>query len=100
MVILCGRMVYIKRIFGDFMWQDGIKRIYGDFMCQDGIKRIYGDFMWQDGIKCRKVITVNRIQLVIKGCGYDVQRHFKQYFSYIVAVSFIGGENHGPAASH
>ena len=22
-----------------------------------------------------------------------VQRHFQQYFSYIVAVSFIGGEN-------
>ena len=25
--------------------------------------------------------------------GYGVQRHFQQYFSYIVAVSFIGGEN-------
>jgi hypothetical protein len=25
---------------------------------------------------------------------YGVQRHFQQYFSYIVAVSFIGGENH------
>jgi hypothetical protein len=24
---------------------------------------------------------------------YGVQRHFQQYFSYIVAVSFIGGEN-------
>ena len=24
---------------------------------------------------------------------YDVQRHFQQYFSYIVAVSFIGGGN-------
>ena len=36
------------------------------------------------------------------------QRHFQQYFSYIVAVSFIdggnrtrvSGENHRPAASH
>jgi len=27
---------------------------------------------------------------------YGVQRHFQQYFSYIVAVSFIGR----PAASH
>jgi hypothetical protein len=32
-----------------------------------------------------------------------VYRHFKQYFSYIVAVSFIGGgnvpgENHRPVA--
>jgi hypothetical protein len=26
--------------------------------------------------------------------------HFQQYFSYIVAVSFIGGENHPPVASH
>jgi len=25
--------------------------------------------------------------------GYDVLRHFQQYFSYIVAVSFIGGGN-------
>jgi hypothetical protein len=27
------------------------------------------------------------------GQGYGVQRHFQQYFSYIMAVSFIGGEN-------
>jgi len=27
-------------------------------------------------------------------------RHFQQYFSYIVAISFIGGETHRPAASH
>jgi hypothetical protein len=29
-------------------------------------------------------------------------RHFQQYFSYIMAVSFIGipGENHRPGASH
>jgi hypothetical protein len=25
--------------------------------------------------------------------GYGVQRHFQQYFSYIMAVSFIGGRN-------
>jgi hypothetical protein len=32
-----------------------------------------------------------------------IQRHFQQYFSYIMAVSFIGGgtgENHLPVASH
>jgi len=27
------------------------------------------------------------------GKGYGVQCHFQQYFSYIMAVSFIGGEN-------
>jgi hypothetical protein len=27
------------------------------------------------------------------GLGYGVKRHFQQYFSYIVAVSFIGGGN-------
>jgi hypothetical protein len=27
------------------------------------------------------------------GYGYGVLRHFQQYFSYIVAVSFIAGEN-------
>jgi hypothetical protein len=26
--------------------------------------------------------------------------HFQQYYSYIVAVSFIGGGNHWPVASH
>jgi hypothetical protein len=39
---------------------------------------------------------------------YGVLCHFQQYFSYIVAVSFIGGgnrstwrkENHRPVASH
>jgi hypothetical protein len=37
---------------------------------------------------------------------YDVYRHFQQYFSYIVAISFIGGEtevpgeNQRPVASH
>jgi hypothetical protein len=25
--------------------------------------------------------------------------HFQQYFSYIMEVSFIGGENHPPVAS-
>ena len=33
---------------------------------------------------------------------YDVLCHFQQYFSVILAVSFIGvpGENHRPATSH
>jgi len=38
---------------------------------------------------------------------YGAKHHFQQYFSYIVAVSFIGGgnrrvpgENHWPVASH
>ena len=40
------------------------------------------------------------------GLVYGVKRHFQQYFSYIVAVSFIGGgnrstpKNHRPVASH
>ena len=31
----------------------------------------------------------------MQGCGYGygVQRHFQQYFSYIVGISFIGGGN-------
>jgi hypothetical protein len=32
--------------------------------------------------------------------GYGIYRHFQQYFSYIVAVSFIAGGNRVPAASH
>jgi hypothetical protein len=35
------------------------------------------------------------------GKGYDVERHFQQYFSYMVAVSFIGGGNRRkPPTSH
>jgi len=29
-----------------------------------------------------------------------ILRQFQQYFSYILAVSFIGGGNRRPAASH
>ena len=31
---------------------------------------------------------------------YGAKRHCQQYCSYIVAVSFIDGENHGPVSSH
>jgi hypothetical protein len=34
-------------------------------------------------------------------CLFDgAQCHFQQYFSYIVAVSFIGSENYRSVASH
>jgi hypothetical protein len=34
-------------------------------------------------------------------CLFDgVKHHFQQYFSYIVAVSFIGGGNGGPGENH
>ena len=43
----------------------------------------------------------------MNGLVYDKPFDFQQYFSYIVAVSFIGreetgvpGENHRPVASH
>jgi hypothetical protein len=38
----------------------------------------------------------------VRGYGYGVYRHFHEYFSYIVAVSFIcgvPGEDHKPASS-
>jgi hypothetical protein len=35
----------------------------------------------------------------VVGCFYAVLRHFQQYFSYIVAVSFIGGGNRLPVQS-
>jgi hypothetical protein len=36
--------------------------------------------------------------LLLMGISYGVLRHFQQYFSYIVNVSFIGGGNRRPAA--
>jgi len=51
-------------------------------------------------------LSSNLIHLDPGGEGYDVQRHFQHYFSYIMANSFTGGEsgvpgeNHRAAASH
>ena len=36
----------------------------------------------------------------IKGLAYGFQPHFQQYFSYIVAVSFIGGGNRSTRRKH
>ena len=43
------------------------------------------ELSWQ---QCFKEI-INRI----RGWGYGVKRHLQQYFSQIIAVSFIGGGN-------
>jgi hypothetical protein len=40
----------------------------------------------------RLLITISCYMCLFDG----VKRHFQQYFSYIVAVSFIGGWNRGP----
>ena len=40
------------------------------------------------------------IYILLGGQGYGVECHFQQYFSYIVQVSFIGGENHRLTSSH
>jgi hypothetical protein len=48
-------------------------------------------------------IQVPSIYMCVGGGGYGVLGHFQQYFSYIAAVSIIGGvpgENHRPTASH
>ena len=50
--------------------------------------------------------AIDYIVIEIIGFGYGVLHHYQQYFSYIVTVSFIGGEhrvrgeNHRPVASH
>jgi hypothetical protein len=31
---------------------------------------------------------------------YGVERHIQQYFSYIAAISFVGGGNGGPGVNH
>jgi hypothetical protein len=42
----------------------------------------------------------NKIYFKIKRLWlWCLMPHFQQYFSYIVVVSFIGGENHRPATS-
>jgi hypothetical protein len=38
--------------------------------------------------------TIDIKRLLLKGdLCFAAERHFQQYFNYIVAVSFIGGEN-------
>ena len=36
----------------------------------------------------------------VVGWFFGAKRYFQQYFNYIVTVSFTGGGNHRPAASH
>jgi hypothetical protein len=37
---------------------------------------------------------------LIKEMNYSVEHHFQQYFSYIMMVSFIGGENRSTRENH
>jgi hypothetical protein len=50
------------------------------------------------------ILTAQTVCFVDIDCSnslFDgVYRHFQQYFSYIVSVSFNGGGNHRPVASH
>ena len=39
------------------------------------------------------IIILLLLLLLVLGLVYGLLRHFKQYFSYFVAVSFIGGGN-------
>jgi hypothetical protein len=43
--------------------------------------------------------TYSTVAILIDGLVYGVSCHFQQYFSYIVVVSFSGGENRQPVAS-
>jgi hypothetical protein len=54
-------------------------------------------------------MTIMNFQTLFNNTGYILKKEemrlglYQQYFSYIVAVSFIGGvpeENHRPVASH
>jgi hypothetical protein len=47
----------------------------------------------QDIIFLMKGWLVGWLVVWLVGWFYGAQRHFQQYFSYIVAVSFIGGGN-------
>jgi hypothetical protein len=40
------------------------------------------------------------ILLYLESYSYGVVRHFQHYFSYIVAVSFIGGRNRSTREKH
>jgi hypothetical protein len=39
------------------------------------------------------IIVIQLYTCKLGGYSYAVKRHFQQYFSYIVAVNFIGGGN-------
>jgi hypothetical protein len=42
----------------------------------------------------------NKMVTPVTTLGFGVKRHFKQYFSYIVAVSFLGVASHWKTISH
>jgi hypothetical protein len=46
------------------------------------------------------IFIIVNLNLIGENVGVRVMVFNATYFSYIVAVSFIGGESHGPVASH
>jgi hypothetical protein len=86
---------YIRLIFNSFISDD-------DF-CQKSMRIIdtnyffSGDFQGQEGVRimhqCALCNPKYGTLYYIMGYGYGAYRHFQQYFSYIVTISFIGGGN-------
>ena len=60
--------------------------------CEHVHHLIYGNFQ-----SCFKLLF---IFLLGYRYGYGAERHFQQYFTYIVTISFIGGGSHRQTASH
>jgi hypothetical protein len=72
-------------------WRDVLDTTSCDEVCQW--------FTTAGGFKV-KWLESQRIKTYLVWLVYKVESHFQQYFSYIVAVSFIGGENNRHVPSH
>jgi hypothetical protein len=59
-------------------------------------------YIFKTGHRVNLLILVIDLHIVayIYSLYILLKRHVQQYFSYIVAVSFIGGGSHQPVASH
>ena len=75
------------------MWEEGNTSRNWDFGRETEIRN------WLVLFKNNAIITSSFCKLC-QGYRYGTYSHFQQYFSYIMAASFIGGGNGAPGEKH
>jgi hypothetical protein len=89
--------VYLYNFFSwKYIWIDSSEWLFIYWLCIRFLTRLYRSEEWagrkkKDCLFC--VIKSSNSYQSITQRVYGVECHFQQYFSYIVAVSFIGGGN-------
>ena len=82
-----GKFASFKQFMNWFVWNSSLKGHH-----YNTLYTFQGSIDTMHIILSHKLLLpINDHHLHVDGLVYGVWRHFQQYFSYIVAVSFIGG---------